>query len=246
MPLVENTKLVAGDATGTVVFICGGGVESNALTMLGDPAAIEAFSVSFTVGTEAVAPKIGIALAACPKIVSGFCTEVVELVDFGVANESCAKLNADSTFSDDKFSLAPTVATNEMDFSASTFSFVVFGGLLNENTGSSTLAASILEIGGTFSTIGFVAGLNVNDVCGRDLLTLNAIGDGDTFEVAIDIGLIETVDGVVVEFAMLTFEFNENVGPNDGFGNCDDGVFATTVVGAVLNDENGVAVDLLA
>lgn len=51
--LDENTKLVAGDAT-EVVGLVDAGVESNALTMLGDSVAIETFSVaSFAAGAVA-------------------------------------------------------------------------------------------------------------------------------------------------------------------------------------------------
>lgn len=172
MAFVENVKLVAGDAIEAVGFTgagvmsdtfgVAGFVPSNALTMLGDSAASETFSgTSFAAGGVAAAPKIGIVLAAIPKTVNGFgCTEFVELVDFG---GSCPKLKLGFGFSDCKFSLFPT--TNAFGFSASTFSFAAFAALLNENTGLSNLGGSFLATGGVFSTMGFVAGLNVNDVC---------------------------------------------------------------------------------
>lgn len=89
VPRDENTKLVAGDAIDVIGLVVAG-VESNALTMLGDSVAIETFSVvSFATGAVDWAPKIGIELAACPKIVSGFCTGMVALlVDFGAASGS--------------------------------------------------------------------------------------------------------------------------------------------------------------
>lgn len=103
-------------------------------------------------------------MAAWPNIVKGFgCTEVAELVDFGVANDSWLKLKPDFGFPDCKFSLFPK--TNAVGFSASAFSFAAFAALLNENTGLSFLSGSALETGGAFSTMGFVAGLKVNDVC---------------------------------------------------------------------------------
>lgn len=148
-------------------FGVGGFVPSNALTMLGDSAARETFSgASFDAGgvADAEPPKIGIVLAADPKIVKGFgCTEVVETVDFGVPNDSWLKLKLDFGFSDCTFSLFPT--TNAVGFSASLFSFTAFAAFVNENTGLSTLGGSALETGGAFSTVGFVAGLKANEVC---------------------------------------------------------------------------------
>lgn len=159
---------MAGDAIEAVGFTgagvmsdtfgVAGFVPSSALTMLGDSAASETFSGA---GGVAAAPKIGIVLAAIPKTVNGFgCTEFVELVDLA---DSCAKLKLGFGFSDCEFSLFPT--TNAVGFSASTFSFAAFAALLNENTGLSNLGGSALVTDGVFSTIGFVAGLNVNDVC---------------------------------------------------------------------------------
>lgn len=177
--LDENTKPVLGDAieaTGFAGIGAGfetsngfdvvGVVESNAFTMLGDSAASETFcDESFTAGGVAVPPKSGIELVAWPNIVSGFGAGLAELLVLGVSNEFCPKPKACVGFSAGTFSLSATTGVNVTAFSASFFSFIAFGGLLNENTGLSTLAGSGLKTGRLFSATGFAAGLNVNDVC---------------------------------------------------------------------------------
>lgn len=253
--LDENTKLVDGDAIDAADFTGAGEmsnsfgdadfVESNAFTMLGDSAAIETFSVvSFVAGGVAETPNMGIVLAACPNTVNGFCIALVEFVDFGVANDFCAKLKTGSEFSDGTFSLLPTIGTDPIGLSTSTISLAVFVGLLNEKTGVSTLAGSVLRAGGDFSTtIGFVVGLNVNEVCDWDLLTPNVFADGGAFDVTgTDTGSIETVVGTL---AMLALGFIDCVGPNVGFGSSGDWFLDIVLFGTVLNDGNGPAVDLI-
>lgn len=66
---------------------------------------------------------------------------------------------------------------------------------------------------------------------------MNATGDGAAFDVTGGTGFIETVGGVGAELVMVTLEFNENDGPNDGFGNSGEAVVTTALTGADGNEE---------
>lgn len=178
--------------------------------MLGDSAAIETLSTSFAAGGAAEELKRDIVLAADPKIVSGFGVGVVEPVALGVAEaklktvfgfsdgvlfgvvvDAGVKLKLVFGFSDGKFSLLPAI--NVMDFSVSLCSVDAFVALLNEKFGLLAPVGSYLPSSGAFSVIGFVAGLNVNEVCDCDLVTPNARGDGEAVVAAVGTGLIDTL-----------------------------------------------------
>lgn len=215
--LDENTNPVAGVAIeATAVAGAGretsdafgvlGVFESSAFTMLGDAAAIEVLSVADAVDAL---PKMGVAFAAWPKIVSGFedGAEMAGLLLLGVADVFGPKPSAEAPLSFGKFSLS-TMADAAMTgfvIGDGTVSLTGLGGLLNENSGLSLLIASTLKPGAFFSAADGV--VNVNEADGD--LFKPKLADAVTTTGGTD--LIETFEGVDVELSGFAPEFSVKV-----------------------------------